>query len=184
MHHSTRALASRISVYSDRLASLSPDEAGLVATELHRRGALPPGLSVDYGRPLPPENLVGVMGGCGLLAADAVVVMLGVPGPQAQNIIEKLINRPITHLPAVQAPPPPPRHEGSRPAAVDRRPGAGGRRIEVLCTNPKRPNSEAAERFDLYRTGMTVGEYIAAGGRQRDITWDAKQGYIRLVDAA
>lgn len=184
MNLSTRALASRITAYSDRIASLTPEEAGMLATELHRRGTFPPGLHVDYNQPMPPENLVGVMRGCGVLAADAVVVMLSVPGPRAQNIIEKLVNRPVTHLPAVQAPPPAPRHEGSRPAALDARPGAGGRRIQVLCTNPKRPNSEAAERFNLYKNGMTVGEYIAAGGRQRDVTWDVKQGYIRIVDAA
>jgi hypothetical protein len=37
--------------------------------------------------------------------------------------------------------------------------------------NPKR--ADAARRFGLYRTGMTVGEYLAAGGLRTDINWDS-----------
>lgn len=44
--------------------------------------------------------------------------------------------------------------------------------------NPKR--AAAAERFGLYRTGMTVDAYIAAGGQRRDVVWDAKQGWITV----
>lgn len=44
--------------------------------------------------------------------------------------------------------------------------------------NPKR--AEAATRFDLYRTGMTVAAYIEAGGQRRDVVWDMAQGWITV----
>lgn len=44
--------------------------------------------------------------------------------------------------------------------------------------NPKR--AAAAERYDLYRSGMTVAAYMAAGGQRRDVVWDQKQGWITV----
>jgi hypothetical protein len=44
--------------------------------------------------------------------------------------------------------------------------------------NPKR--GTAAERYDLYRSGMTVAAYIAAGGQRRDVVWDQKMGWITV----
>jgi hypothetical protein len=52
--------------------------------------------------------------------------------------------------------------------------------ITVLVEgNPKK--GTAAKRYDLYRDGMTVGEYIKKGGQLRDVTWDAKQGWISVA---
>ena len=45
--------------------------------------------------------------------------------------------------------------------------------------NPKRGG--AAERFKLYKSGMTVAEYIAAGGKVQDVAWDSKKGYIKVA---
>lgn len=51
------------------------------------------------------------------------------------------------------------------------------RKITILVEgNPKR--GTAAERYNLYKNGMTVGKYIELGGQLRDVTWDAKQGWI------
>lgn len=56
---------------------------------------------------------------------------------------------------------------------------AGTAKIKVLVKeNPKR--AKAAERFDLYKNGMTVDEYIAAGGTRADINWDVKQQFIEV----
>lgn len=44
--------------------------------------------------------------------------------------------------------------------------------------NPKR--AEAATRFDLYRTGMTVAAYIEAGGQRRDVVWDVSKGWVSV----
>lgn len=42
--------------------------------------------------------------------------------------------------------------------------------------NPKRGKSR--DRFELYREGMTVQEYIEKGGYSADISWDVKRGFI------
>jgi len=56
-------------------------------------------------------------------------------------------------------------------------------KIKVLVEeNPKRNNTLAADRFALYENGMTVGEYIDAGGRAGDIAHDVAAGYIELED--
>ena len=39
----------------------------------------------------------------------------------------------------------------------------------------------AAERFLMYREGMTAGEYIDLGGRRADLVYDAAHGFITLV---
>lgn len=56
--------------------------------------------------------------------------------------------------------------------------------IKVLVeNNPKRKGTLAYTRFELYRSGMTVAEYIAAGGRTGDVNHDATEGYIELQTA-
>jgi len=49
--------------------------------------------------------------------------------------------------------------------------------------NPKRKPSKSFDRFDLYKTGMTVAEYIAAGGVAGDIMHDVNKGHITLSAA-
>jgi hypothetical protein len=52
--------------------------------------------------------------------------------------------------------------------------------INVIMTdrNPKR--AAAKDRFALYRSGMTVAEYLTVGGKKSDVAFDAKKGYITL----
>jgi len=57
---------------------------------------------------------------------------------------------------------------------------------EALAKNPK--SRIAAERFSLYKTGQTVGEYIALSGEkygkaqaERDTRWDAMKGWITVA---
>lgn len=52
--------------------------------------------------------------------------------------------------------------------------------IAVLVPNPKRPNSLSFARFAIYTTGITVGEFLARGGRRADLKWDADHDFIRL----
>ena len=53
--------------------------------------------------------------------------------------------------------------------------------ITLLVTeNPKREGSASRERFRLYRTGMTVKEYLQAGGSRADLRWDSQHNFIRL----
>lgn len=56
--------------------------------------------------------------------------------------------------------------------------------ITVLTQdNPKRKNTLAYTRFALYRTGMSVADYVAAGGRTGDVLYDVAEGYISLATA-
>jgi hypothetical protein len=57
--------------------------------------------------------------------------------------------------------------------------------ITMLATsNPKRKNTLAFKRFELYKTGMKVADYIKAGGRTGDINYDVIAGFIMLSNAA
>jgi hypothetical protein len=52
-------------------------------------------------------------------------------------------------------------------------------KITVLVKeNPKR--AKAAERFALYKNGMTIGDYVAAGGTLADVRWDVRQEFISV----
>jgi len=52
-------------------------------------------------------------------------------------------------------------------------------KITILAeSNPKR--AKAAERFALYKNGMTVAKYLELGGLLADVRWDAKQGFIKV----
>jgi hypothetical protein len=61
--------------------------------------------------------------------------------------------------------------------------------VEVqVPENPKRLGSKCQERFDRYRTGMTVEEHIEAcktaprpNDALSDITWDLERRYIVVV---
>lgn len=53
----------------------------------------------------------------------------------------------------------------------------------LVIGNPKRKGTKAAVRFDLYKNGMTVGEYIAAGGKSADVLFDANAKHIIVTDA-
>lgn len=56
--------------------------------------------------------------------------------------------------------------------------------ITQVTTNPKRAGSAAHARYSLYRPGMTVGQYVAAGGRIGDLRWDTKMKFIRVAASA
>lgn len=65
--------------------------------------------------------------------------------------------------------------------------------ITVLSeVNPKQKGSTAHKMFELYRTGMTVGEYaegvkkLGATRRRvsRSIAWDVEHGYISVSNKA
>ena len=63
-----------------------------------------------------------------------------------------------------------------------RAPLAKSQVITVLVdAKPKRAWGAAYQRFDLYWTGLTVGEFLAAGGTRRDLWYDQDHGFIRVV---
>lgn len=46
--------------------------------------------------------------------------------------------------------------------------------------NPRRPGSETFRRYALYKDGMTVEKYLAAGGIPGDLRWDSERGHIKI----
>lgn len=110
------------------------------------------------------------------------------PAPSAMGQIAKsVIKADATTAPAKRplAPKAQPKPAAKKPAAAPVGRGrahfseAGVITILHKGENPKR--GTAAERYDLYRSGMTVAAYIAAGGQRRDVVWDQKMGWIKVV---
>lgn len=55
-------------------------------------------------------------------------------------------------------------------------------KITILAKeNPKRAGSTAAERFALYKNGMTVKAALEAGVKAADLSWDAAKGHISIA---
>jgi hypothetical protein len=46
--------------------------------------------------------------------------------------------------------------------------------------NPARPGTGHHIRYNLYRDGMTVGEFYDVGGHGTDVRWDAERHYIAV----
>lgn len=75
------------------------------------------------------------------------------------------------------------------PAAIPEKVGNGSATPKVTITedatirllvlkNPKRPTAAAYARFELYREGQTVAEFLAAGGTKADLSWDRAHNFI------
>lgn len=47
--------------------------------------------------------------------------------------------------------------------------------------NPKRVGSAAHKRFGVYKTGMTVGEFLTKGGTGADLHYDTAHDYISIT---
>lgn len=51
----------------------------------------------------------------------------------------------------------------------------------IVAANPKRPGKKNWDRFQLYYTHKTVGEFIAAGGHRGDLKWDVERKFITVT---
>lgn len=51
----------------------------------------------------------------------------------------------------------------------------------VEKNNPKREGSEGYKRYALYKTGMKVVDFVAAGGTTADIRHDTAKGFIKVA---
>lgn len=58
------------------------------------------------------------------------------------------------------------------------------RTIHNIKEGAKRPGSASYDRYMLYKEGMTVTEFIAAGGTAGDVKHDVSKGFITLQDPA
>lgn len=54
-------------------------------------------------------------------------------------------------------------------------------KVKVLVKeNPRRSGTAAYKRFSLYKSGMTVGEYIKAGGKRGSLLKDVRKGFVSV----
>ena len=66
--------------------------------------------------------------------------------------------------------------------------GGGGRTIKdgiirlIVKENPKKPDTKAHHKYGLYKDGMKISEFLAAGGERADLSWDSNREYIKLED--
>ena len=50
----------------------------------------------------------------------------------------------------------------------------------ATITEGVKKRAAAAERFALYQVGMSVEEYVAAGGKRGDLAYDLEHGFITV----
>lgn len=50
----------------------------------------------------------------------------------------------------------------------------------LVDENPKRKGTMAWEKWEIYEDGMTVGEYLEAGGKRSTLNYDVEKGYIEI----
>lgn len=50
----------------------------------------------------------------------------------------------------------------------------------LVNENPKRKGTLAWAKWEIYENGMTVGEYLEAGGKRSTLLYDVEKGYIEI----
>ena len=56
-------------------------------------------------------------------------------------------------------------------------------KIQLLAPkNPKRVGCEGWKRFNLYKNGIKIKDFIKAGGKTIDLDWDRDRGFIATED--
>lgn len=164
-----------LSKYQPNFASLTPTEAQLVAGHVAR-------VTEDESVPTTDgQKLYEHLSASGLSQAQVILAVAPDPSPEAVVALEKLVGKPIVReQPAVAEP---------RPAAAPRPRGpavakSDPRTIVSVAPNPKKVGSASHARYELYQVGMTVSQFVAAGGTTADVKWDVDKGFVVLGDPA
>jgi len=58
---------------------------------------------------------------------------------------------------------------------------AGHTILRLTETNPRKPGTSGARSWDLVTEGMTVEQFLAAGGVRRDLEWDVDHKWTAVV---
>lgn len=69
-------------------------------------------------------------------------------------------------------------------AAVRAVPVSAALVIATVAPNTKRPGTKAHAAYELYVPGQTVGDYLRAGGRRVELSWDLERGFVTLATNA
>lgn len=116
--------------------------------------------------------------------------------PESQSwyntAVEKISNGQSNAIPAFAGETVPEEEKGSKTskAKKEKTTGAGSGRPKrmqedqkitlLVDKNPKRPGSNAASVFDLYKNGMTVKQALDAGIPRGHMNWDLDHGFIKV----
>lgn len=57
---------------------------------------------------------------------------------------------------------------------------AGKKIYRIVKTNPRKENTWGWKSFNVVKDGMTVAEYLKAGGRRNDLAWDVDHKFLEL----
>ena len=52
--------------------------------------------------------------------------------------------------------------------------------VKLVKDNPRREGTNGHQSWQVTRDGMSVEQYVAAGGRLDDLRWNVKHGWLRL----
>lgn len=109
---------------------------------------------------------------------QADVLLALAPDPTVQGIvaIETVLGKPIVREV------PKSKETKSRGGAVRKAKSkiTDNRIITRVGPNTKKQGSKSWERYNLYREGMRVDEFLKAGGTMADVKWDFERGSIDL----
>jgi hypothetical protein len=133
-------------------------------------------MHLPQDEPLSGQDIFEVADEAGMDHADVVMCLATDPTVLGVQVVETLVGRPIVRrVPTAQRAV----SRGPRRTVSVRR--SDPRHIVYVSpTNPKKAGSASYDRFALYREGMTVDEFVQAGGTIADVKWDAERGHIRL----
>jgi hypothetical protein len=89
------------------------------------------------------------------------------------------VRTPATALPSTKATKTSPK--SSSPASSSK--FHGGERIyRIVKKNPRKEGTWGWKSFQLIKDGMTVDQYIKAGGRKNDLQWDVDHKFVELKE--
>lgn len=126
--------------------------------------------------PLSGADLYEIYDEAGYDQADVVLSLATDPTVVGIQVVEALIGKPIVRRadPAKVA-----RTRGPRKSVTVRK--SDPRRIVYVSPeNPKKAGSASYDRFALYQVGMTIDEFVKAGGTMADVKWDAERSFIKI----
>lgn len=167
--------------YQENFKTLSVDEADYFTDAIS--GYIDARIT-DNDLEIDGEILYNALSDHGIDHKTACMSLANDPSPTAVIILEKLIGHPIRkQIPRAQ-----PVSSIMRRVQND-----GQQRPKLIKNDPrviydiqegaKRPGSKSYDRYKLYQEGMTVTEFIAAGGTAGDVKHDVSKGFIKLKDA-
>jgi hypothetical protein len=136
------------------------------------------------GLPDYPGALFEMLEACGYHQSDVVLVLLREGTQECFRGAEALLGKPITRCPPGLR---------SRPVTLGFQAGvdwlmsiidqAGlpdARRFVKVTPNYQLPTTDSWGRYRLLRVGMTVGQFLARGGRRRDVLEWQREGKVVL----